>query len=287
MPTTITITGTGSPIPSAHCAGPGVLVQSDSTTLQIDAGRATVLRLAAAGVGPAALSAVLVTHHHSDHLVGLPDLVMTRWVTSPPGSVGPLPIVAPDGPSVTFLERMLDPWSDDLDVRALHNENPTRPSIDIVGFDAALPSSVVWSNDDVTVRATQVRHEPVEPAVAYRVDTPEGAIVISGDTLVCDEVAQLAEGARVLVYEAMLFEEVERWPSGAHFIMDYHADSRLIGAQAHELGIETLVLTHLIPEASTAAIAEQYMQNVRSGGFTGHVVVAKDLDTVTLDGASA
>ena len=283
MPTTITITGTGSPIPSANCAGPGVLVQSDATTLQIDAGRATVLRLAAADVVPANLDAVLVTHHHSDHLVGLPDLVMTRWVTSGGAPIEPLPIVTPKGPCITFLERMLDPWQDDLDVRSLHTADPTRPSIDIVGFDSRAPGNVVWGKGEVEVRATRVRHEPVEPAVAYRVDTPDGAIVISGDTLVCDEVAELAKGARVLIYEAMLFEEIERWPSGAHFIMDYHADSRLIGAQAQEVGVETLVLTHLIPEASTDAIAMQYMQNVRAGGFTGHVVVARDLDSVTLD----
>jgi len=283
MPTAITITGTGSPIPSAHCAGPGVLVQSDAATLQIDAGRATVLRLAAAHVAPAALDAVLVTHHHSDHLVGLPDLVMTRWVISGGAATKPLPVVAPAGPSVTFLERMLDPWSDDLDVRALHTGDPTRPIIDIVAFDAHLPRNLVWAKGDVEVRASQVRHEPVDPAVAYRVDTPDGAVVVSGDTLVCDEVADLSRGARVLVYEAMLFEEVERWPAGAHFIMDYHADSRLIGAQAQELGIETLILTHLIPEASTPAIAQQYMYNVRAGGFTGHVVVARDLDCVTLD----
>ena len=78
MTTTVTITGTGCPIPDAERAGPGVLVDVDGLRLQFDAGRSTVQRLAGAGLAYAEIDAVFITHHHSDHLTGLQDLVLTR-----------------------------------------------------------------------------------------------------------------------------------------------------------------------------------------------------------------
>ena len=120
--------------------------------------------------------------------------------------------------------------------------------------------------------------------MGYRIETPEGVIAVTGDTKVCDEVARLADGADVLLYEAMLFSVIETEDLGREFIMEYHADSRLIGTQAAELNIPTLVLTHLIPAANTAEIKQRYIDDVRSGGFTGELIVADDLDSVTLSG---
>ena len=279
----MTITGTGSPIPSPTRAGPGVLIEAAGLRLQFDAGRSTLERLTAAGINIAELDALFATHHHSDHLVGLPDIVMTRWVTSAGGTSGPLQVVVPDGPTVEFLDRMLYPWEADLDVRASHTGSSTRPEFDVIAFDSNDPGGIVWESGGVTVRAREVRHEPVSPAVGYRVETDDGAVVISGDTVVCDEVAELAQGARVLVYEAMLFKFIERLPEPTHFIMDYHADTRLLGAQAAELGVETLVLTHLIPEPTTPELTDQYVDTIRAGGFAGELVIANDLDTVILD----
>lgn len=280
--TSITLTGTGCPIPSADRAGPGVLVRRGDLALQFDAGRSTVQRLAQCGIWPNALAAVFLTHHHSDHLTGLQDLVLTRWVMDRDSSATPLEIVAPNGPSTAFVEHMLDAWTDDIAVRNEHTGRTTRPNPDVIGFE--LPSSLtaVWQRDRVVVSAMQVRHEPVHAAVGYRIDTPEGSIAITGDTLVCDEVAQLAAGVDVLVYEAMRFEIIEQLPKHRHFILDYHADTRLIGRQAAELGVATLVLTHLIPEPHNADERQAFIDDVRSGGFAGELIVGDDLTTVNL-----
>lgn len=282
MTTTVTITGSGTPIPSPSRAGPGVLVRSGDLHLQFDAGRSTVQRLAQCGLGPGDLAAVFVTHHHSDHLTGLADLVLTRWVMDRTSSLPPLPIVAPAGPAIRFLERMLDAWSDDIEVRAHHAGRTTRPHPSIVPFEVADRPAPVWTGGDVRVLAGAVRHEPVRPAVGFRVETPDGVIAISGDTLVCDEVAVLAESADVLVYEAMRFEAVEALPAHRRFILDYHADTRLIGRQAAELGVHTLVLTHLIPEPVTDDDRRAYVDDIRGGGFEGELIVADDLTAVEL-----
>lgn len=286
MATSVTITGTGFPRPSANRAGPGVLVETDGFHLQFDAGRSTVQRLAAAGVSMQDLDALFVTHHHSDHLVGIPDIVLTRWITARGDNVPQLAILGPGGPLETFFTRMFGAWELDLRVRS-HHTGRHPPGLEFTAFDTAHEGVVVWERGTVAVRAFPVCHEPVAPAVGYRVETSDGAIAITGDTRVCEEVVRLADGADVLVYEAMLFEAMEQLPPDSHFVMDYHADSRLIGAQAERLGVDTLVLTHLIPEPDTPGLHAAYVDNVRSGGFTGELIVAEDLDVVVLGSGGA
>lgn len=284
MTTTVTMTGTGCPIPMADRAGPGVLITYGDIHLQFDAGRSTVMRLVGAGSGPGELSAVFLTHHHSDHTTGLQDIFLTRWVMDRSDRLPPLPVVAPDGPSVTFARTMLDVWADDLEVRQQHSGRTTSPAAEVIPFPNPDGIVEVWRQDEVVVKAGQVRHEPVSPAVGYRVETPDGVVAITGDTLVCDEVGALAEGADVLVYEALRFGVVTPESPNA-FIRDYHADTVLIGKQAAELGTPTLVLTHLIPPPQTGVDEQGFIDDVRAGGFEGELIVARDLTAVTLDRA--
>lgn len=281
MTTTVTITGTGTPIPSARRAGPGVLVEHGGTALLFDAGRSVVQRLAACNLWPTDLDGVFITHHHSDHVSGLQDLVLTRWVMDRTDSCPPLPLVVPAGSMVQFAERMLDVWEDDLAARSAHAGRPTRPGVALHAFPAGEPVEA-WSSGNVTVSGGAVCHEPLTPAVGYRVTTPDGVVVVTGDTRVCDAVARLAEGADVLVYEAMRFPSIEALPEHRRFILDYHADTRLIGRQAAELAVRTLVLTHLIPEPITESEKQAFIDDVRAGGYEGEVIVADDLDSVEL-----
>ena len=109
MTTTVTLTGTGVPIPAPGRAGAGALVRCGDVALQFDAGRATTTRLVDAGVPPHALTALLLTHVHSDHVVDLADVVITRWIEQQLHPSGPLTIVAPEGATARFARRVLDP----------------------------------------------------------------------------------------------------------------------------------------------------------------------------------
>lgn len=281
--TEVIVTGTGIPSVDPDRAGAGVLVRHGDIALHFDAGRATAQRMIAAGTDLTELDAIFLTHYHSDHVIGLHDFVLSRWVEDDFDVSDTLALVAPNGKTIRYCESLLEMWKDDLQVRADHNGRSSNPNIDVVGF--ATPSEVVevWARGDVRVLAGPVRHEPVEGAVGYRVETPDGVIAISGDTVVCDEVARLCDGASVVVYEATRFEQVLSLPPELHFIVDYHADTRLIGAQMAALDIPTVMLTHLIPPPSTVGEKRGFEDDVRQGGFTGRVIVCDDLDRVTLD----
>ncbi len=284
MTTTVTITGSGTPISEPGRAGPGVLVRSGAAALQIDAGRATVLRLAEAGVALADLAAVLVTHHHSDHLVGLPDLVMSRWLDGPVAGIPPLPVVVPAGPAADLVAGMLDVWRAEMAMRATHTGRAGVAAIDVRAFPAGPEPVEAFDGDGFSVQAIAVRHQPVVPAVAYRIATANGTVVVSGDTAVCPEVERMAHGADVLVHEAFRASAV---PPGLlsdpAAIGSYHADPVELGGLARRAGVGTLVLTHLIPPPRTPADAAGFANDVRRGGYGGRVVVAADLDTVTFE----
>ena len=282
MSTSLTITGTGCPIPDADRAGPGVLVRHDDLTLQFDVGRSTVQRLTGAGVRIPDLTAVFVTHHHSDHLTGLADVVLTHWVMDRFDDSPALPVIAPIGPAATFVSSVLDGWEADIEVRRDHAKRTTAPEIDLIAFPIPDGLVEVWRSGDVAVSAGQVRHEPCPNSVGYRVDTPDGSVAITGDTRVCDEVALLADGVDVLVYEAMRFDAINSLPANRRYITDYHADTRLIGAQAAELGVPTLILTHLIPPPADEESKQHFADEVRSGGYEGELIVADDLYTTSV-----
>jgi ribonuclease Z len=260
-------------------------VRCGDVALQFDAGRATVLRLMEAGTAPHALTALFVTHVHSDHVVGLPDVAMTRWIQQQLARTGPLVVVAPEGTSARFVRRMLEPYDDDLAVRVEHvGADPLE--VDLRPFDVTSTPQLVWSSDDGSVRvlAVAVHHEPVPEAVAYRVETPDGVVVISGDTRVCAEVEQLATGADVLVHEACRTTALADVIAGTTFetIFSYHADTVPLGAMAERAGVPHVVLTHLIPPPDGPDEAEAFAQDLRDGGYLGTVTVGEDLTSVTI-----
>jgi len=121
----------------------------------------TVLRLVDAGLDKAHLAAIFVTHVHSDHVVDLADVAMTRWVLQQLVTTGPLEIVVPRGAPERFVERMLEPFAEDLALRMVHVQ-PQPPEIRVNSFDLPSNPTLVWTSADgsVTVDAVGWFHRP-------------------------------------------------------------------------------------------------------------------------------
>ena len=281
--TRVTLTGTGVPHVSPGRAGPGVLVRHGDVALQFDAGRATTLRLVEAGSACHKLNALFLTQVHSDHVIDLADVVMTRWIEGTLHPVGPLPIIAVEGLATRFAATMLTPYEDDIAVRVEHVQ-PAGPELLVRGFALPTTPTEVWRSDsgEVIVEAMAVHHEPVHEAVGYRVTTPAGVVVISGDTRVCEEMGEFAHNADVLVHEACRATVLAPFIAGTAFenIFDYHADTVKLGILAAQAGVRHLVLTHLIPGPKNAEEEAAFADDVRSGGYDGPLTVGHDLFTI-------
>jgi ribonuclease Z len=270
---TIVLLGTGTPNPDPARAGSAVAVSDGDRWLMIDCGRAATHRVLEAGLELVRLDAVFITHHHSDHVSDLATLAIARWVG---GTGAPLTVIAPEGPSARYAEQCLDAYDDQSFHSQARSSAGPRPAISIQSFDASTAVSTVYTSDPWVVNATLVDHHPVAPAVGYLVRHGELRVAISGDTAPCDGMRHLAEGADVLVHEALLGDAVR--PA----LLEWNASAAAVGELARSAGVGRLVLTHAIPAPNADADRQRYIDDVRSGGYTGPVLVASDLDRLEL-----
>jgi ribonuclease Z len=229
---------------------------------------------------------VFITHIHSDHVFGLAELVLSRWIETQFDKVAiPLPIFAPSGGAARFVKRMLEPYEEDTHIRREHTGS-REVVLDAREFPASFTIAEIWASEDraVVVESVAVHHEPVPDAVAYRVTTPDGSVVISGDTRVCQEVEDFSRNVNVLVHEAFrrapLEHVIEHFPR-INSILDYHADTISLGAMAQRAQVQTLLLTHLGPPPRNEAEEQGFSDDVKTGGYTGHCLVGRDLMSIT------
>lgn len=269
----IILTGTGSPIPDPNRAGPSTLVRAGDRQFLFDCGRGVLMRTAAAGAPPGALTACMLTHLHSDHITDLNDLITTRWVTS--FAPSPLVLVGPPGTS-DVVEGILASLRHDIGYRLDHHEDlGWEPPVDVT----ELTEGTAFEDDSVRVLAAPSDHRPVAPTVAYRVEHEGHAVVLAGDTVPCESLDRLCEGADVLV-STVIRDDLLR-PLGIQRLLDvcdYHSTVEQAAGTAARAGVKTLVLTHCVPGVAPGGEAE--WQELAGRAFAGTVLVPADLDRV-------
>ena len=284
--------------------------------LQFDAGRATSVRLSQAGVTPGQLNAIFFTHMHSDHVDGFADIMQLRWHYNPTGPkldvVCSADAASPAGYIVScskLAAHIADAYLQSGEIAQRLAEDKTRPTggptelTRVLPFDPKNDPQVVWASGDVKVSAIRSTHIPGH--ASYRVDTPAGSVVIGGDagndvlapprkSSTSDQVEKLAAGADIIVHSAihpvMAPDRGSGMPAPFYFRQSAASD---LGAMAGRAGAKHLVLTHLIPPVGAerqgmykipgGALSEaDYRTAAQSGGFTGNIVVGKDLISIRL-----
>ncbi|RMH76344.1 MAG: MBL fold metallo-hydrolase [Actinomyces sp.] len=271
----IVLTGTGSPLPDPHRAGPSTLVKVGDTHILVDAGRGTVMRLAAAGSLPAFLAAVLVTHLHSDHICALNDVITTHWVMT--RAAVPLRVVGPVG-TARFVERQLAALEDDIGYRIAHHRELERgPWVEVTELEPG--ESLEVGGVAVTTAATE--HAPVRPTIGFRLEHEGVGAALVGDTLPCPGVDRLAAGADAYVQTVIRRDLVEASPiEMMRDILDYHSGVVDAARTAARVGARRLVLTHLVPAPPPGEYED--WRALAAAHFDGEIVVGDDLTTITL-----
>ena len=271
----IILTGTGSPMVDPNRAGPSTLVIAGEQTFLVDCGRGVLMRAAAAGVGAANLTALLLTHLHSDHITDLSDVITTRWVTSL--GPAPLPVIGPPG-TKAVVEATLAALAPDISYRIAHHADITAPP-DVVVHEYA--EGQVWDSAGVRITAAPTDHRPVEPTIAFRVDYDGTSVVVAGDTVPCATLDELTRGANALVHTVIRKDLVEQIPlQRLKDILDYHSSVEQAAATAARAGVDTLVLTHYVPPLASGQ--EEQWRALAAGEFNGRVELGDDLLRVSI-----
>ena len=275
----ITLLGTGSPLVDPLRAGPSTLVRAGGATLLFDCGRGVLMRAAAAGAAANGLTALLLTHLHSDHLTDLNDVITSRWVTT--FEPNPLRVLGPPG-TATVVEGTLASLAPDISYRLAHHDDLTwEPP---VAVEEGL-EGVVLEEGGVRVIAAPTDHRPVEPSVGYRVEHEGSAVVIAGDTVPCEGLDRLCAGADALVHTVIRADQVQAIPvPRLQDILDYHSSVEQAAQTAARGGVGTLVLTHYVPPMQPGA--EEEWRAIAAAHFDGPIELGDDLHRVVVGPSS-
>lgn len=278
--TKLVLLGTGTPRLDPERFGPSAAVVVDGVPYVVDCGPGVVRRTAAAfrhgepAFAPKNLSRVFITHLHSDHTLGYPDLIFSPWVV---GRDEPLQAYGPKG-LAAMTDHIEAAYSEDIAVRTdgLEHGNKTGYKVEVHEIEAG----EIYRDEHVTVTAFPVHHGAWKYAFGYKFKTADRTIVFSGDTNPNKELEKAATGADVLVHEVYALDEasVESRPGGqswVDYLHDSHTSAVELGQIAARAKPKLLVLTHVLRHQATD---QELIDEVRKGGFEGQVVVAKDLD---------
>jgi ribonuclease Z len=274
----VTLLGTGVPTPRPDRFGPSTLVEAGDQKLLIDAGRGATIRLYQLGVPLGQIDALWLTHYHSDHTVGIPDLWLTGWLQSHFATrTVPFRVIGPIGAKnlMSHLEKAYA-----LDIRIRMEDEKLPPEGAAVVVQEFNGDGVVFEKNGVRVIAFEVDHgDAIKPAYGYRIEYGGRAVVISGDTRYNDNVIKYGTGADLLIHEVAIVRTELASEPYIQRIMAHHTTAREAGAIFERAKPKLAAFTHLVflasdqtPPASVDDLIEETRQT-----YTGPLEVGEDL----------
>src|SRR5262249_3363384 len=294
--TRVVLLGTGTPVPDPDRAGPATAIVVDDSAYLVDFGPGVVRRAKAAvlhrnvtPLEPANLKVAFVTHLHSDHTAGYPDLILTGWTA---GRRTPLEVYGPTGLR-SMTEHILQAYRIDIETRT-NPEGDQRGNLEGWKVNAhEINSGVIYRDAKVTVTAFRTKH--AMESYGYRIDTPDRSVVISGDTSPTEETIRACNGCDVLIHEARTLELFAKLPERPHsFGAKNHTTSEQLAALAAKAKPGLLVVYHawiswwpsITPSGDQPVVlttgephsTPDVLQKEIGSRYSGHFVIGRDLD---------
>ncbi len=292
---TVVACGTASPIPPRTRAQSCTAVFVNGLFLLFDAGDGAVPSIENLNLPLPDLTAVFLTHYHSDHIADVGEVISRSWIL---GRRTPLPVYGGEA-----VERVVDGFNRiyalDYNYRTAHHGEALFPS-GTTGADAKLildpgpDGSLVYDENGVSVTAYTVDHSPILPALGYRVEYAGKSVAISGDTIATEGLRNMSQDADVLVSEVMNKSFVEDaecaldrlgQETNASIFKDirtYHIDVEELAQVAEEAGVGTLVLTHQVPTLDDDLLLGVVFRTPMEAIYGGELIVAVDGTSVTV-----
>jgi ribonuclease Z len=269
--TRVILLGAGNPNPEPDRMGPAVAVVSGGHVYIVDFGPGVVRRAAQAGITMEQLTRAFVTHLHSDHTVGLPDLTFTPAVT---GRSEPLEIYGPPGLKA-MTAHVMQAWKEDMQIR-LHGLEPAVPGGYVVHTHEVRPGAV-YRDGAMRVTAIAVPHGSWKFSYGYRFEAADKTIVISGDTTYSPALVAAAKGCDILVHEVYSAKGLAaRTPDWQKYHKAFHTSGPDVGRVAAAVKAREVVLYHQLPMGQSE---EEVLEEVRSV-YSGKVNWGRDLDVI-------
>ncbi|MDB5200979.1 MAG: Ribonuclease [Ferruginibacter sp.] len=275
----VTLLGTGTPQPLMERFGPGILVQAGGKTLLFDAGRGCLQRLRQLQVTYDTLDALFLTHLHSDHIVGLPDLWLTGWLISKRNH--PLAVFGPKGSKhmTDFLQKA---YAFDINMRMEDDKAPEEGG-KLKTTD--IKEGVVYERNGVKVIAFLVDHYPIVPAFGYRIEYAGHSVVLSGDTRYSENLIKYAKGTDLLVHEVVIAPDTLKKTDPKYNVLAHHTTPEQACKVFNAVKPTLAVYSHIVRlyECNTDEIVKRTKEN-----YSGPFALGEDLmmffigDSVTM-----
>lgn len=281
----VTLLGTGAPDPVIDRFGPSTLIEAGTEKLLFDAGRGASQRLWQMKIPLGQVSVLFLTHLHSDHTVGIPDLWLTGSLPTPFGRRSvPLRVYGPEG-TEEMMKFLSEAYKRDVRFRLDGPGNLPEAGTRLIGTD--VNEGLVYEHNGVRVTAFVVDHGPIiRPAFGYRIDYGGRSVVLSGDTRPSENLIKFAKGTDVLIHEVMAAKpELLKISAAARGIVALHSSPEEAGGVFERVKPRLAVYTHIsllttdpsIPAPTTADLLPRTRVN-----YSGPLELGEDLMTIEI-----
>ena len=278
----VTLLGTGRPDPIIDRFGPATLVEAGNHTLLFDCGRGASQRLWQLKTPLSKINALFLTHLHSDHTVGIPDLWLTGWLPTPYGRrVVPLQVLGPEG-TRSMMSSLKQAYSWDIRVR---HDGEGIPSSGIEVDARDITQGVVYERDGLKVTAFEVDHGGIlRPAFGYRIEYGGKSVVISGDTRPNENLVRFATNADVIIHEVIAARpELLAKSPDARRIVGFHTSPEDAGGIFERVKPKLAVYYHVVLLTTDPSISPPSLLDLvprTRTTYSGRLEVGEDLMTI-------